>query len=86
MDGEERNVFPGTVADRANEAAMLPHVRSYARKMESVRALRCVNGRALPSFHAVQAYSTATLQKKRKQSHKNQRKKRAKNNNMDLKN
>lgn len=63
VDSEERNVFPGGVADRADEASVLPDMRGDAREMEGVATLRRVNGRPLPCLDAAQAYPTATLQK-----------------------
>lgn len=65
VDSEERNVFPGGVADRADEASVLPDMRGDAREMEGVATLRRVNGRPLPCLDAAQAYPTATLQKKK---------------------
>lgn len=64
MYGEERNVFPGGVADRADEASMLPDMGGDAWKMKGMATFRRVNGRPLPCLHAAQADSTATLQNK----------------------
>lgn len=58
MDSEERDVFPGAVADWADEAVMAAHMSSYAREMEGVTTLCCVYGCALPCLHAVQANPT----------------------------
>ena len=62
VDGEERDVFPGGVADGADKDAMAADMGSYAREVKGVATLRRVNGGALAGLDAVQAYPAATLQ------------------------
>lgn len=46
-------MVPLGVANRASESRFLLEVRSNARKMKGVSALRRENGRPLPTFDAV---------------------------------
>lgn len=68
MNGEERNIFPGGITNRANEGIMYTNVCSYAWEMKGVRTFGCINGGSLTCLHAVQTDSTTTLESSNKKT------------------
>lgn len=52
--GEERKVFPGGIANGAEEGSVVVNESGEAREMKYVTAFCSVNGLALTSLHAIQ--------------------------------